>query len=309
MDGTTLRLKTATTKRRTRAQRPSTRRRPGASRAAFVVVVTSVAKFVLPSVRGVGLSTKEKIAGPAKPGLCLVSLMAGGTDKRQAPFLLGLGKRGCDFLKRREMLVDVGFRVLHGDSPLFVPPIRLGKHAAIDHGEPVVAPKIDIDLGPVAVVLDFLRIEHQRAIDASAGDVGLQTRLLDDGAIAFGKSLAELADVGITFARQDFAKGCKARSHGDAVGVVGAAVEDFVLRNQVHYLTAGSEGSERQSPTDGLGQTDHVRLHAKKLARPAPRQLGAGLHFVEDQQRTVLGADVTQALKEAELRNAQSDVH
>src|SRR5260221_11770437 len=97
MDGTTLRLKTATTKRRTRSQRPSTRRRPGASRAAFVVVVTSVAKFVLPRVRGVGLSMKGKIAGPAKTGLYLGSLMAGGTDKRQATFLLGLGKRGGEF--------------------------------------------------------------------------------------------------------------------------------------------------------------------------------------------------------------------
>src|SRR5882724_4506025 len=242
--GTTLRLTMATTNSKTRSPWPSTRRRWRVSGARAAVVISFV-KFVrsLVSHREVAGSCETKKAGP-KSGLYMMLLVAGGTDKRQAPFLLGLGKRGCDFLKRREMLVDVGFRVLHGDSPLFVPPIRLGKHAAIDHGEPVVAPKIDIDLGPVAVVLDFLRIEHQRSVDARAGDVSLQAGFLDDGAIAFGKSLAKFADMGITFARQDFAKGCEARSHGDAVGVVGATVEDFVLRDQIHHRAARSESSQ-----------------------------------------------------------------
>src|SRR5512137_1516902 len=48
MEGTTLRLKTATTKRRTRSQRPNTRRRRGDSSTAAVggAVVTSFVKFV-----------------------------------------------------------------------------------------------------------------------------------------------------------------------------------------------------------------------------------------------------------------------
>src|SRR5216684_4036293 len=188
----------------------------------------------------------KKQAG-LKPSLYIVPLVARGTDKGHAAFVLSLCKRRCNFLKHSEVLVNVGCGMLNGDGPLFIPPIGLCEHAAIDHAEPVVAPEIDIDLGPVTVVLDFLRIKHQRAIDARAGDIGLQAAFFDDDAIAVRKSLAELADVRIIFARQDFAESCEASGHGHAVRVVCAAVEDFVLGDQIHYGAARSERSERQT--------------------------------------------------------------
>src|SRR5256885_16717684 len=86
--------------------------------------------------------------------------MSGGTHKCQASLLLCLRKRRRDFFKNGEVLVNVGFRVLNGNRPLLVPPIGLREDAAIDRGEPVVAPEIDVDLGPVAVVLN--RSEERR---------------------------------------------------------------------------------------------------------------------------------------------------
>src|SRR6266851_2957873 len=233
----------------------------------------------------------KKQAG-LKPRLYIVPLVARGTDKGHAAFVLSLCKRRCNFLKHSEVLVNVGCGMLNRDGPLFIPPIGLGEDATVDHGEPVMAPEIDINLGPVAIVLNFLWIKHQRAIDAGTGDVSLQAGFLDDVAIAFGKSFAELADVRIIFARQDFAKSGEAGGHGHTVRVVGAAVEDFVLRDQIHYRAARSECSKRQTATDGLGQADHIRLYAEEVARAAPSELGTGFHFVENQQRTVLGANI-----------------
>src|SRR5712692_5609893 len=251
---------------------------------------------------------KSEQAG-LKLGLYIVLLVARSTHKCHTPLLLRLCKRRRDLFERREMLVDVGFGVLNGDGPLFIPPIELSQHAAIDHGEPVVAPEIDVDLGPVAVVANFLRIEHQGTVDACAGDVSLQAGFFDDGAIALGEIFAELADVYVILAGQDFAEGCEARGHGHTVRVVGAAVEDFVLGDQIHYRAARSEGSQRQTTADGLGEADHVGLDAEKVARAAPRQLGAGFYFVKNQQRAVLGANIAQPLQESGLRQAQSDVH
>src|SRR5262249_38286780 len=126
------------------------------------------------------------------------------------------------------MLVDVCLSVLNGNGPLLIPPIWLSKHAAIHHCEPIVAPKIDVNFGPVAVVLDLLRIEHQRAVNSSAGDVRLQPDFLDDGAIAFGEFLAKLAHVIVVGASEDFAKSGKAGGHRHAVRVVGSAVKNLV---------------------------------------------------------------------------------
>ena len=63
---------------------------------------------------------------------------------------------GRDFFEHGEMLVNVRFGVLHGDRPLFIPPVGLREHAAIDHAEPIVAPEVDVNFGPVAIVADFL---------------------------------------------------------------------------------------------------------------------------------------------------------
>src|SRR6267154_1313195 len=311
IEGTTLRLKTATTKSKTRSQRPSTRRRCGTSlaRGAADAVMTSFVNDALSMVRGPKLPMTYKEQAGLRPGVHMVLLVARGTDKGHAAFVLSLCKRRCNFLKHSEVLVDVGCGVLNGDGPLFIPPIGLCQHAAIDHAKPVVAPQIDINLGPVAVVLNFLRIKHQGAVDAGAGNVGLQTGFLDNGAVALGKSLAELADVRVIFARQDFAESCEAGGHGHAVRVVRAAVEDLVLRDQIHHRTARAECSERQTTTDGLGQADHVRLYAEEVARAAPGKLGSGFHFVKNQQSAVLGADITQSLQKSGLRQAQSDVH
>src|SRR5271169_2826240 len=100
-------------------------------------------------------------------------------------------KAGRDFIEHREMLVDVGFRVLDGDGPLLVPPVGLRQDAAVNHREPVVAPKIDVDIGPIAIIANFLRVEHQRAVDSSTYHVGLKPGLLDDSAIAFRELRAE----------------------------------------------------------------------------------------------------------------------
>src|SRR5580693_655651 len=181
------------------------------------------------------------------------------------------------------MFVNVRFGVLNGDGSLFVPPIRLRQYAAIDHGEPVVAPEIDVNFGPVAVIANLLRIEHKSAVDAGAGDIGFQTGLRDDRAIALGELLAEFSYVRVVFAGEDFAEGGQARGHRYAIGVVGAAVEHLVLGDQIHHRAARSEGTERQATTDGLRKADHVGLHAKKFAGAAPGELGAGFHFVEDE--------------------------
>src|ERR1700740_1272180 len=149
MEGTTLRLKTATTKRRTRSQRPRTRLRCGASSGSTTcraVVMTSFANLTLSYVPG------DRASVP------------GGSNVRDTAFSLRLGQGRSDLVKHRQVLVDVRFGVLHGDGPLLVPPIRLRQNAAIDHSEPVVPPQVDVNLGPVAVIADFLRIEHQRAI-------------------------------------------------------------------------------------------------------------------------------------------------
>src|SRR5690348_7176349 len=251
---------------------------------------------------------KPKGAAPARARATL-ELVACCADEGCAAVLLGFRERRGNFLEDSQVLIDVRFLVLHGNGPLFVPPIRLGEDAAIDHGEPIVAPEIDINLGPVAIVANFLRVEHQRAVDAGAGDVGPQPGFLDDGAIAFGEFFAEIAHASVGFAREDFAERSEASGHGDAVGVVRAAMKNLVLRDEVHDRAACAKSAERQSAADGLRKADDIRLHAEEFACAAPSQLCAGLHLVEDEQRAILAADVAQALEETRLRDAETDVH
>ena len=144
------------------------------------------------------------------------------------------------------MLVDVRFRVLHRNRPLLIPPVRLRKHAAIHHCEPIVTPQVHIYLRPVAVVLDLLRIEHQRAIHSGACDVGFQSGFADDRAIAFRQRLAQLAHVRVIFARQHFAECCQSCRHRDAVGVVCAAVKNLVVGDQAHRFAACAECAQWQ---------------------------------------------------------------
>src|ERR1700676_576527 len=142
------------------------------------------------------------------------------------------------------MLVDVRFGVLHRDGPLLVPPVGLREYAAIYHGKPVVAPQIDINGRPVAVIANFLRVQHQRAIYAGANDVGLQTYFGHGFAIALSEFFTELADVRVILASQNFAKSGQPGSHGNAVGVVGAAMKNFMLRNTIHHRAARADRAE-----------------------------------------------------------------
>src|ERR1700720_380748 len=102
-------------------------------------------------------------------------LMPGCAHEGDTALLLRVSQRRGNFFKHGKMLVDVRFGVLHRDGPLLVPPVGLGEHAAIYHRKPVVAPQIDINGGPVTVIANFLRVEHQDAIYAGADYVGLQT--------------------------------------------------------------------------------------------------------------------------------------
>src|SRR5260370_27554709 len=111
------------------------------------------------------------------------------------------------------MLVDVGFGVLNRDGPLFIPPVGLSHYAAVDHGEPVVPPEVDVDGGPVAVVANFLRIEHQSAVRAGLRDVSLQADFRDGLAISVGEFLAKLVDVSVVVTRENFAEGGEPSSH------------------------------------------------------------------------------------------------
>src|SRR2546429_6992162 len=111
---------------------------------------------------------------------------------REAALMLCFRERGRDFFKGGKMLADVGLGVLHGNGPLLVPPIRLSEHAAIDHAEPIVPPEIDVNPGPIAIVANFLRIQHQRAVDAGDGDVRLKAGFLDDGAIPLDRKSTRL---------------------------------------------------------------------------------------------------------------------
>src|SRR5262249_58333358 len=91
-------------------------------------------------------------------------LVAGGTDGCGAALLLGLRQSRSDLVKHGQVLADISLRVLHGNGPLLVPPVGLSEHAAVDHRKPILSPQINIDGSPVAIVADFLGIEHQRAV-------------------------------------------------------------------------------------------------------------------------------------------------
>ena len=170
-------------------------------------------------------------------------------------------------------------------------------------------PQIDVDREPVAVVANFFRIQHQRAIRAGADDVALQSRLGDDLAITVGQLLAQFVDVRIILAGEHAAECRQAGSHRNRIGVVSSAVKNFVLRNQVHHRFVRSERRQRQSAADRLSQANHVGPDVEVFRSPAPAKFRASFHFVENQQRAVVGRDLAQSFEEAGLRHAQADVH
>src|SRR5215813_15585452 len=235
MDGTTFKLNTATTNSSTRSRWPRTRLRCGWDSAVFTSSVNvSLRKLSAESpLCAAGndrfLTRSAVLLEPGSESRRRLRSSVGRCGGDQTALGLSLCQSGRDLVEHGQVGVDVRFAVLHRDGPLLVPPIGLRQHAAVHHREPIVAPEVDIDLGPVAVVLDLLRIEHERAVHSGARDIGFQSDFLDDRTIAVGELPAELVDQRIVFAGKDFAEGCEPGSHCDTVGVVGAAVKDLVV--------------------------------------------------------------------------------
>ncbi len=230
-------------------------------------------------------------------------------NESRAAFLLRLCRAGRDFLENGEMLGNIGLGVLHGDSPLLVPPIRLRQHAAIDHGEPVVPPQDPRQSWSSRDNCEFPsdRASARRLRPRSRRR--LQPGLLDDRAIAFGKFLAQLLDMRIVFSRQNFTERRQPRGHGDAVGVVRAAVEDFVLRiRSITARFAPNAASGSPPPMDFARQMMSGFTPKYSLAPPqasfAPvftsSKISSAPFFV---------ADIAQALEKTGLWHAQPHVH
>src|SRR5207244_12916498 len=89
------------------------------------------------------------------------------------------------------MIVDISFSVLNGNSPLFVPPVRLCHYAPVDHAEPVMAPEVDVYFEPVGGISDLSRIKHKSPTGSSAGDVGLQSYLGDRMSVVTDATMAD----------------------------------------------------------------------------------------------------------------------
>src|SRR3954468_6543349 len=169
IDGTTFKLKTATTKSRIRSQRPRTR---------FKFV--GLAEFSSPDICAL-----QKTGGRGRPPHIetLSDLMR---DYRCAAFLLCF-REGRSYVRECcNVLVDVGFGVLDRDRPLLIPPVGLGHDATIHHRKPVMPPQVDVNGEPVAVVANFFWIKHQRSISPCADYITLQSRFGNDLAIAVG---------------------------------------------------------------------------------------------------------------------------
>src|SRR6267154_2551416 len=56
-------------------------------------------------------------------------------------------------------------------------------------------------------------------------------------------------------------------------------------------VSMAAESGEWQASANRFGEADHVRLHVEVFTGTAPSELGAGFHFVEDQERAVLCGD------------------
>ena len=76
--------------------------------------------------------------------------------------------------------------------------------------------------------------------------------------------------MGVALTGEDFAEHGKPRGHRDRVGVIGAAMKDFVLRDKIHHRAMSAKGGQRKTPTNRFRQADHIRLHPKVLGSPAP---------------------------------------
>src|SRR5580765_8032734 len=167
IDGSTFKLKTATTNNSTKSRWPRTRFRCGRESSVIASWVNNLLRYSRGACSTASLN-------------CSLLVLVASRDGRHAAFGLRFRKSGSDFVEHRQVPVNVRFCVLHGNRPLFVPPIGLCQHSAIHHRKPVVPPQIHVDLGPVTVVLDLLWIEHQRTVHAGAGHIRLKANLADE---------------------------------------------------------------------------------------------------------------------------------
>src|SRR5580704_9545216 len=122
-------------------------------------------------------------------------------------------------------------------------------------------------------------------------------------------SFFEFVHVRIVITSENLAECGKSSRHGNRIGVVGAAVENFMLRDQVHHRRAGAERRERQSAADGFGQTDHVRMNVEVFRRAAPAEFSPGFYFVEYQERAIFRGEVAEAFQETGLGHAETNIH
>src|ERR1700687_5049874 len=205
IEGTTFRLKTATTNRSTRSRRPSARIRWGWA-ADWVVVDNFFGNASLRWRTATAVATSVAVVHAGADECVRPYVILMGDCDWGGALLLRFRQRGGDVIEGRQVLVNVGLGMLNRDGPLLIPPIGLRHHTAVDHAEPVVTPEIDIDWLPVAIVANFFRIQHQRAVRSGLGDVGLQAHFGDGGTITIRELLSEFVDLCLVLAGQDLAE-------------------------------------------------------------------------------------------------------
>ena len=207
------------------------------------------------------------------------------------------------------MLFNISSAMRHRDGPLLIPPVRLRDDPAINHGEPVVPPKVDINFHPVAIVPDFFGIQHDRPVGTHPDGIGRHATLLDDLIVTIYQQLAHSVDSRVIFRGEHIAQRGQPGCHDDGIGVVGAGVKDLAVSNLIHHFLAGSKRGQGESATDGFCQADHVGFDVEIFAGATPAHLSSGLHFVEDEQRAMFRAQLAQAFQISRLRHANTDIH
>ena len=162
---------------------------------------------------------------------------------------------------------------------------------------------------PVAIVANLFRIEHQRAIGPGAGDVTLQARLGDDLPVAFGQFLAEFVHVRVILAGEHFAERGQTRRHRNRIGVVSAAVKDFVLRNQIHDGLVRQKAASGKPPPIDFARQIMSGFTPKYSEAPPQPSFAPVFTSSKISNAPFLVADLAQSLQKARLRHAQADVH
>src|SRR5271157_5923837 len=91
--------------------------------------------------------------------------------------------------------------------------------------------------------------------------------------------------------RKNLAESGKTGRHHEGISIVSAGMKDLVLGDSVHRLLASCIGRQGKSAADGFGEADQIWLHVEILASATSSQLGAGLHLIEDQERSISRAE------------------